>query len=79
MEDKNDFLKESAPFGYREIKDSKIQVTFNGRLIKTLVGREVSKLQRVLDLDDDFKIQLFLAKITGQFKFGNEKVSKNRG
>jgi len=73
MEDKRNVLKDQQPFDYRIIKDDKAQILFKGRTIKTLHGKEFNKLQRAINLDDPYQLQLFLAKITGQFKFGNEK------
>lgn len=73
MEDKRNILKDQTPFDYRIIKDDKAQITFNGKTIKILQGKEFLKLQRFIDLEDTYQLQLFLAKITGQFKHGNEK------
>ena len=76
MEDKRDILRTEEPFDYRELKDNRAQITFKNRVIKTLQGKEYKKLQRVIDLNDSFELQLFMAKITGQFKHGNEKSLK---
>lgn len=76
MEDKRDILRIEQPFGYREIKDNKVQITFNNRLIKTIQGKEFSKFHRILGLNDTYELQLFMAKITGQFKHGNERGNK---
>lgn len=73
MEDKRNILKEQQPFDYNFIKDNKAQIFFNGKTIKILQGKEFYKLQRAIDLDDSYQLQLFLAKVTGQFKHGNEK------
>jgi hypothetical protein len=77
MEDRREILRNEAPFSWREIKNQKIQVFYNRKLIKTLQGKDYDKFQRIRLLGDDFEMQLFLAKITGQFKHGNEKLSKN--
>ena len=74
MEDKRQVLRAQQPFSYREIKDQKIQVFFHGKLIKILTGREYAKFQRVLDLADTYQTQMFLAKVTGNFKHGNERA-----
>lgn len=73
MEDKRNVLKEKEPFSCRIIKDNKAQIFFHGKMIKILQGKEFAKLERVMSLGDSYELQLFLAKITGQFKHGNEK------
>jgi len=73
MEDKRDILKDTQPFDYKLIKDDKAQILFKGKTIKILQGKDFNKLHRILDLDDSYQLQLFLAKVTGQFKHGNEK------
>lgn len=73
MEDRRNILADEAPFGYKMLKDGKIQIFFRGELIKTLHGRDSVKFQRTLDLDDEYRLQLFMAKITGHFKHGNER------
>jgi hypothetical protein len=76
LEDKRNILRDEKPFGYKELKDSKMQITFQGRLIMTIQGKEYSKFLGILERADDYDIQLFLAKITGQFKHGNERKTK---
>jgi hypothetical protein len=73
MEDKRNILKDQHPFEYKLIKDEKAQILFKGRVIKILHGKEFNKLQKVINLEDSYQLQLFLAKVTGQFKHGNEK------
>ncbi len=76
MEDKRNILRIEQPFGYREIKDNKVQIIFNNKLIKTIQGKEFNKFHRILELNNPYELQLFMAKITGQFKHGNERQSK---
>jgi len=73
MEDKRNILRDEKPFGYREIKASKIQVTFRNKLIMTIQGKDYMRFLKVQERGDEYGIQLFLAKVTGQFKHGNEK------
>lgn len=79
MEDKRNILLEQQPFDFKEIKDDKLQIFFNGRVIKILHGRDYNKFQRIKESQDPYKIQLFLAKVTGQFKYGNERDNKKIG
>ena len=73
MEDKRNILRDEKPFGYREIKGSKVQISFHNKLIMTIQGKDYMRFLKVLERGDEYKIQLFLAKETGQFKHGNEK------
>lgn len=75
-EDKKERLK-TEPFGYRLLKDEKIQVFYEGKPILMLSGKKATDLKRKLEPADDFNQQLLLAKATGNFKRGNEKHSKN--
>ena len=76
MEDQRNILFNEKPFAYKLLKDNKAQISFRGKMVSTIVGKEYNKLVRVIQLDSVYELQLFLAKITGQFKHGNEKDSK---
>jgi len=77
MEDKRDILKEKTPFSYKLLKDNKAQIFFNNKMIKIVVGKDYLKLNAKINENNDYSLQLFLAKITGHFKHGNEKQNKN--
>lgn len=76
MEDARDILFRDKPFTCKLLKDGKAQVFHKGKPIAILVGKDCNKLVRVLQLDNVYELQLFLAKVTGQFKHGNEKDNK---
>jgi len=42
-------------------------------MIKTIYGNQYEKLEKLEKKDNTYEIQLYLAKITGHFKHGNEK------
>ncbi len=73
MEDQRNILFEKKPFSYKLIKENKAFVYYIGKEILTIHGKEYNKLLRVIALDNIYEMQLFLAKITGNFKHGNEK------
>lgn len=75
--DKRNRLKEEN-FSYRVSKDNKVFISWHGKQIMILKGKQSDKFQSKILNADDFEIQLILAKITGNFKHGNEKVSKER-
>lgn len=70
--DKRDKLKEN-PFSYRVTKGNKTLIYFENRMIKTLNEKETKKLSSKINRLNEFEIQLLLAKITGNFKRGNER------
>ena len=72
--DKHDVLKES-PFSYRVSKE-KILIYYNDKNIMVVSGKRAAKLLPQLEDVDEFDEQLVLAKITGNFKRGNERMSK---
>ena len=64
------------PFGYRTSKDGQIFIRYRGRQILTLRGDDARRLlARLADLDGPGQ-QLALAKVTGNFKHGNEWSGK---
>ncbi len=66
MTDKRDLLKDN-PFSYREGKE-KVFIQFQNREIMVLKGKNAQKLINKIDGQDEFNVQLALAKITGHFK-----------
>ncbi|MFZ1460666.1 MAG: hypothetical protein WBQ38_11475 [Ignavibacteria bacterium] len=45
-------------------------------MVKILTRKDYANLIRVIDADDAYSLQLFMAKVTGNFKHGNEKINK---
>ena len=76
MEDKRNILSNEQPFNYKILKDEKAQIYFNNKMVKLLVEKDYSKLIRVIDVNDAYSLQLFMAKVTGNFKHGNERINK---
>ena len=62
-----------SSFDYRITKDGKVFISYEGRNVTTLKGGAARGfLERVVEADED-KVQLALAKTTGNFKRGNER------
>jgi hypothetical protein len=62
-----------SAFDYRSTKDGKVFISYEGRNVAALKGGAVRRfLERVVEADED-KVQLALAKATGNFKRGNER------
>ena len=76
LEDKRNILRDDQPFDYKLLKDEKAQIYYNSKLVKLLTGKDYAKLIRAIDEDDSYSLQLFMAKVTGNFKHGNEKTNK---
>lgn len=65
---------EDTPFGYRHFKDGQVVISWRGRQATILKGRKAAAfLTQVEDLDQAGQ-QLAMAKVTGNFKRGNEKA-----
>ena len=64
-----------SEFSSRVTSDGRVFVHWRGKLVKTLKGSEASSLVRKLESADPQTAQLILAKITGNFKRGNERRS----
>lgn len=75
MVDHRGMLKEN-PFDYKQRKDSQIFIYWNGKHIKTVGGKDAAKLLTRLENATEDNRQLILAKVTGNFKRGNEKAAK---
>ena len=64
---------EETPFSYRTSKDGMVFLEFYGRIVKTLRDRAADRfLERIAALEP-LEVQLVLAKLTGNFKRGNER------
>jgi hypothetical protein len=62
-------------FTHRITKDGKVLISSDGRLVTTLVGKNAQKLILKLESADRREVQHLLARATGHFKHGNERVS----
>ncbi|MBS4218096.1 hypothetical protein KHA96_07130 [Bacillus sp. FJAT-49711] len=72
--DKRNRLDES-PFSYRVSKNNTIFIDFNGKCVKTIKGKEAEKfLTKIRSAANEKEAQLILAKITRNFKRGNERI-----
>ncbi len=66
------------PFGYHATKNGLVQISYNGKIITTLSGRDSSRFLSKVESMDSKGAQLVMAKVTGHFKHGTERISKNR-
>jgi hypothetical protein len=74
--DKRNRLDE-APFQYRINKDQSVFIEYEGKRVKILKGKEAEKfIKNVNAAENDKAVQLIMAKITGNFKRGNERKKR---
>jgi hypothetical protein len=66
---------EDERFGHRLTKDGHILVSFDGRQVTAVGGRRAERLAAELQAAgaDVARMQMLLAKVTGNFKHGNER------
>jgi len=70
--DKRNKLSEEV-FSYRATKDGKIFLFWRGKQIKVLKGSAAREFIEDIEGTDAWDAQLVMAKITGNFKHGNER------
>ncbi|GGE61357.1 hypothetical protein [Priestia taiwanensis] len=77
--DKRNKLSEE-PFSYQITKKGTVVIYYKGKQIKIVKDREAERLiARIQEVKESITdVQLLLAKITGNFKRGNEKLDKNK-
>lgn len=70
--DRRDRLTE-RPFSYRVTRDNRIFIYWRGKQVRVLKGENSQEFLADVDGVDILEAQLVMAKITGNFKRGNEK------
>lgn len=65
---------DANPFSYYITKDHIVFLEFHGKRVKILKGKDAERfLEKMNDAKDEKEEQLILAKLTGNFKRGNER------
>ena len=64
---------EEEPFSYKVSKDKKVFLYWQGKLVMTLKEKDSNKFLARIENADAKEAQLVMAKVTGNFKHGNEK------
>ncbi len=70
--DKRGKLKEH-PFNYHITKDQQLHIRWQGKTVTILKDRKADAIIQKLTAADEYEKQLILAKVTGNFKRGNER------
>lgn len=63
-------------FTYRITKDRKVFISWHGKQVAILSGRKADDFIADIEAADGKEAQLIMAKATGHFKHGNEKMNK---
>ena len=65
-------------FSYRKSKENKVFIYWNNKQVMILKNKMAQKFIKQIEELDDRDKQLVMAKITGNFKRGNERKKGNR-
>ncbi len=65
-------------FSYNISKDNKVFISWYGKEIMTLKGKDSDKFISRIEGKNEEEKQLIMAKITKNFKRGNEKIFKKK-
>jgi hypothetical protein len=64
---------EENPFTCRVTKDRRVFISWQGRQVMIIKGKEAEKFIARISQVNEYQAQLMIARITGHFKHGNEK------
>jgi len=66
------------PFAYTEMRGGLVRISYHGKVVTTLSGRNASRfLSRVVN-QQGRELQPLMAKATGNFKRGNERKATEK-
>jgi hypothetical protein len=61
-------------FTWQATKDGRVRISWRGRVVKTLAGSRAARfLREVESAPHEDEAQLLMARVTGNFKRGNER------
>ena len=64
---------EDAPFSWRENREGKVFISWRGSQVMILKGQQATSFLRRIKTLNEAERQLAMAKVTGNFKRGNER------
>lgn len=70
---------DSLEFDYRANKEGKVFITWQGKQVMILKGASAQKFLAQIEALEETEAQLLMAKLTGNFKRGNERLAKSSG
>ena len=75
--DQRNILDEEV-FTYKIMKDQKVFIFYGGKQVTTLNGKQAADFIAKIGQIEGKAAQLIMAKVTGNFKRGNEKLFKQK-
>ncbi|NTW03118.1 MAG: hypothetical protein HGA19_17870 [Oscillochloris sp.] len=69
---------DSEVFDYRASKDGQVFVRWHGRTVTTLKGKAAERFLARVSATDAAGVQLEMARVTGNFRRGNERLAKSK-
>jgi hypothetical protein len=63
----------AAGFSWRATKDGRVQIARDGTVVSTLAGESARRFRRRVEGAADEAAQLEMARVTGNYKRGNER------
>lgn len=70
---------QDRPFSCQQFKNGKISICWKDKEVMLLNGKKAAKFSSQMKDATDFEAQMIMAKITGNFKRGNEREAKSKG
>ncbi len=70
---------ENTPFAFRRYKNGNVSISWKNKEVMILKGDNAEKFLADIAGADEYENQLAMAKITGNFKRGNEREGKKKG
>ena len=66
-------------FSWQRRKDGSVAIDWRGKPVTVLKGAKAARFLAEVEAADPERAQLAMARVTGNFKRGNERAGKNRG
>jgi hypothetical protein len=73
----SDSIKKGLGFTYRTCRQGEVQLFHHGRLAATLRGERAQDFLAEIEAGGDTVAQQIMARLTGNYKRGNERTAKN--
>lgn len=70
---------EDLPFDFRKYKNGNVSISWKNKEVMILKGENAEKFLSRVENADELDAQMAMAKITGNFKHGNEREGKLKG
>jgi len=69
---------QSLQFSYNTTKNGAVHIMRAGKLVTILGDHEASRFLNRIASKNEAQSQIEMARVTGQYKFGNEHLSRNK-